>query len=116
MPAQIAAKKFLTEMDLLRLQKYLLMARMAADSTFLVDKEEPGYSSKLERLGELLEQLADGRRPQDRAVQRMDHDARSDRAAAANDGPRLRAAGRQGAAEEAAGTGASLPERPGLPR
>ncbi len=55
---QIAAKKFLTEMDLLRLQKFLLMARMACDSTFLVDKEEPGYSSKLERLGELLEQLA----------------------------------------------------------
>jgi hypothetical protein len=56
--AQIAAKKFLTEMDLLRLQKFLLMARLACDSTFLVDKEEPGYSSKLERLGELLEQLA----------------------------------------------------------
>lgn len=56
--AQIAAKKFLTEMDLLRLQKFLLMARMSADSTLLVDKEEPGYSSKLERLGELLEQLA----------------------------------------------------------
>lgn len=56
--AQIAAKKFLTEMDLLRLQKYLLMARLACDSTFLVDKESPGYSSKLERLGELLEQLA----------------------------------------------------------
>jgi len=56
--AQIAAKKFLTEMDLLRLQKFLLMARMSADSTFLVDKEEPGYSSKLERLAELLEQLS----------------------------------------------------------
>ncbi len=57
--AQIAAKKFLTEMDLLRLQKCLLMARMSCDSTFLVDKEAPGYSSKLERLAELLEQLAD---------------------------------------------------------
>jgi SNF2 family DNA or RNA helicase len=55
--AQIAAKAYLTEMDLLRLQKCLLMARMSADSTFLVDKEEPGYSSKLERLTELLEQL-----------------------------------------------------------
>jgi len=55
---QIACKKFLTEMDLLRLQKYLMMARMACDSTFLVNKEEPAYSSKLERLGELLEQLA----------------------------------------------------------
>ena len=57
--AQIARKTFLTEMDLLRLQKHLLMARMAADSTFLVDKEAPGFSSKLERLEELLEQLAD---------------------------------------------------------
>lgn len=45
-------------MDLLRLQKYLLMARMACDSTFLVNKEEPAYSSKLERLTELLEHLA----------------------------------------------------------
>ncbi len=56
--AQIAAKKFLTEMDLLRLQKFLLMARLACDSTFLVDREEPGFSSKLERLNELLDQLA----------------------------------------------------------
>ena len=56
--AQIAGKSYLTEMDLLRLQKYLLMARMACNSTFLVDKEEPAYSSKLERLAELLEQLA----------------------------------------------------------
>ncbi len=52
--AQIASKKYLTEMDLLRLQKALLAARMSADSTYLIDKEEPEYSSKLERLGELL--------------------------------------------------------------
>lgn len=56
--AQIAAKKYLTEMDLLRLQKALLMARMACNSTYLVDKQEPEYSSKLQRLGELLEGLA----------------------------------------------------------
>ncbi len=54
---QIAAKRFLTEMDLLRLQKALLMARMAADSTYLCNKQEPEYSSKLERLGELLDNL-----------------------------------------------------------
>jgi hypothetical protein len=52
--AQIVRKKYLTEMDLLRLQKALLMCRMAADSTYLVDKEEPGYSSKLEKIAELL--------------------------------------------------------------
>ncbi len=55
--AQIAAKKYLTEMDLLRLQKALLAARMAADSTYLVNKEEPEYSTKLQRIGELLEGL-----------------------------------------------------------
>ncbi len=54
----IVNKAYLTEMDLLRMQKYLLMARMASDSTFLVDKEEPAFSSKLERLEELLEQLS----------------------------------------------------------
>ncbi|MEX0611639.1 MAG: DEAD/DEAH box helicase, partial [Pirellulales bacterium] len=57
MAAQIAAKKFLTEMDLLRLQKALLMCRMAADSTFLVNKSEPGFSTKLEHLDELFERL-----------------------------------------------------------
>ncbi len=55
--AQIAAKKFLTEMDVLRLQKALLLARMAADSTFLIDQATPEFSSKLERLGELLDEL-----------------------------------------------------------
>lgn len=55
--AQIAAKKFLTEMDVLRLQKALLLARMAADSTFLIDQVTPEFSSKLERLGELLDEL-----------------------------------------------------------
>jgi len=53
----IVSKKFLTEMDLLRLQKALLICRMAADSTYLVDKIPPGYSSKLEELDLLLEQL-----------------------------------------------------------
>jgi len=55
--AQIANKKFLTEMDLMRLQKALLMARMACDSTFLVDKQPPGFSTKLEFLADLIEQL-----------------------------------------------------------
>ena len=57
--SRIAAKAYLTEIDLLMLQKHLLMARMAADSTYLCDKEEPGFSSKLETLDELLEQMAD---------------------------------------------------------
>ncbi len=50
----ITRKSFLTEMDLLRLQKALLLARMSANSTFLVDKQPPGYSTKIERVGELL--------------------------------------------------------------
>jgi len=53
----ILSKKYLTEMDILRLQKALLIARMAADSTFLVDKEPPGYSTKLEEIDSLLERL-----------------------------------------------------------
>jgi hypothetical protein len=55
--SRIVQKRFLTEMDLLRLQKHLLMCRMAADSTFLVDKQAPGYSSKLEELDNLFERL-----------------------------------------------------------
>jgi SNF2 family DNA or RNA helicase len=54
----IINKKYLTEMDFLRLQKLLLMCRMCADSTFLVDKTNDGYSSKLDELKNLLEQLA----------------------------------------------------------
>jgi hypothetical protein len=53
----IVNKAYISKMDLLRLQKALLICRMAADSTFLVDKESPGYSTKLERLMELLETL-----------------------------------------------------------
>ncbi len=54
----ILNKKYLSEMDLLRLQKELLTCRLAADSTFLVDKLEPSYSSKLEELDILLDELA----------------------------------------------------------
>ena len=53
----IIQKRYLTEMDLLRLQKALLMCRMCANSTFLVDKQPPGYSSKLAELSQLMEQL-----------------------------------------------------------
>src|SRR5262245_21397027 len=55
--ASITRKKFISEMDLLRLQKALLMCRMSADSTYLVNKEKPGYSTKLEHLDELFERL-----------------------------------------------------------
>src|SRR5437762_2337364 len=55
--SRITRKKFLTEMDLLRLQKHLLMCRMSANSTFLVDKKAPGYSSKLEELDDLFDRL-----------------------------------------------------------
>lgn len=54
----IVSKKHISEMDLLRLQKALLIARMNADSTYLVDKRAPGHSTKLERLEELFEELA----------------------------------------------------------
>jgi SNF2 family DNA or RNA helicase len=54
----IVRNSYISEMDLLRLQKALLLARMNADSTYLVDKRPPGYSTKLERLQELFEDLA----------------------------------------------------------
>ncbi|MGM0366608.1 MAG: DEAD/DEAH box helicase [Actinomycetota bacterium] len=53
----IINKSYISEMDLLRLQKALLICRMAADSTFLVDKKPPGYSTKIKRVQELLEDL-----------------------------------------------------------
>ena len=57
--SSIISKKYISEMDLLRLQKALLMCRMAANSTFLVDKNPPGYSSKLDELNVLMDQLID---------------------------------------------------------
>ena len=56
--SSIVRKPYLTEIDILRMQKALLLSRMAADSTYLVDKEEPGYSTKLEELDALLSRLA----------------------------------------------------------
>ncbi|MEE9322552.1 MAG: DEAD/DEAH box helicase [Granulosicoccus sp.] len=53
----VIGKPFLSEMDLLRLQKALLMCRMSADSTFLCDKEAPGYSSKLEAIADLFDRI-----------------------------------------------------------
>ena len=62
--ASIVRKAWISEVDLLRLQKALLLCRMAADSTFLVDKQRPAWSSKLERLAELFDDLLaeDGRK------------------------------------------------------
>ena len=57
--AQIANKKFMTEMDRLVLMSCLTNARMACNSTYLLDQELPEYSSKLERLTELLAGLMD---------------------------------------------------------
>ena len=57
--ATIVRKKFISEMDLLRLQKSLLMCRMAADGTYLVNKEKPNHSTKLDYLEELIDRLFD---------------------------------------------------------
>ncbi len=54
----ILNKKYISEMDLLRLQKALLLSRMAADSSYLITKEPPGYSTKLEELQNLLTALS----------------------------------------------------------
>ncbi len=79
--ASIVGKAYISEMDLLRLRQALLMCRMSADSTFLCSKEEPSYSSKLERLDELCAELFADPDAQSGAVFRMDHDAVADRAA-----------------------------------
>ncbi len=55
--SSIVRKKFISEMDLLRLRKALLMCRLAADATSLVDKKRPGHSSKLDALRDLLASL-----------------------------------------------------------
>ena len=55
--SMITRKAYISEMDLLRLQKALLMCRMSANSTYLVEKKTPGYSSKLEYLAELVDGL-----------------------------------------------------------
>lgn len=57
--AEIVSKKFLTEMDLMRLRMALLMCRMAADGTYLVDKKTPNHSTKLERLVEIFQEFAE---------------------------------------------------------
>ncbi len=56
--ASIIGKPYISEMDVLRMQKALLMCRMTANSTFLVSKEPPGYSSKLAHLDTMLEKFA----------------------------------------------------------
>ncbi len=55
----IVRKKYLTQMDLMRLQKALLMCRLCANASILADKQEPNCSSKLDRLFELFEEIAD---------------------------------------------------------
>lgn len=55
--SSIVRKPYINEMDLLRLRKALLMCRMSADSTFLVDKQVPAYSSKLEAIDDLFASL-----------------------------------------------------------
>lgn len=56
--SSIVRKPFISEMDLLRLRKALLMCRRSANSTCLVDKQAPGYSSKLGHLNDMLGELA----------------------------------------------------------
>ena len=54
---RITRKRYISEMDLLRLRQALGTCRMVADAESLVDRKASGGSPKLERLGELLEAL-----------------------------------------------------------
>ena len=58
--SSIVNKPYISEMDLLRLRKALLSCRLSANGTFLVDHKAPGFSSKMERLEELLDELFQG--------------------------------------------------------
>jgi superfamily II DNA or RNA helicase len=58
--SSIVNKPFISEMDLLRLRKALLSCRLSANGTFLVDRKLPGFSSKMARLEELLDELFAG--------------------------------------------------------
>lgn len=49
-------KKFLTPMDLQKMQKLLLMMRMVCDSTYLIDRET-NFSPKLKELESILDEL-----------------------------------------------------------
>ncbi len=113
--SSIVRKAYISEMDLLRLQKALLLARMNADSTYLVDKQPPGFSSKLERLEELLDGASRGGGTQDRALLRVDDDAHLDRAADQATQARLRQARWIGSAKEASTAGESVSARSGMP-
>ncbi len=55
----VLSKPYFNEMDLLRLRQGLLICRLAANSSKLVDKEGENYSSKLDKLRELLETMAE---------------------------------------------------------
>ena len=58
----IVRKKYISEMDLLRLQKALLTARMAANSTYLVDKLVPHYSNKIPALRDMIDEMTSEKR------------------------------------------------------
>jgi len=58
--SSIVNKPYISEMDLLRLRKALLCCRLSANGTFLVDRKTPGFSSKMARLAELLDELFAG--------------------------------------------------------
>ena len=111
----IANKAYISEMDLLRLQKALLMCRMSADSTFLVEKKAPGYSTKLEYLAELFDGLFT--EPDRKALLFSEWTTMLDLIAPmlAEAQAGLRSAGRFGATEETSAVGASLSKRPELP-
>ena len=57
--SSIIKKRYLTEIDLLRLRKALLSCRMVANSTFLIDKKAPGFSTKLVEIENILQQLSE---------------------------------------------------------
>ena len=113
--AAIVRKRYLTEMDLLRLRMSLLMCRMSADATFLVTKEKPNCSTQARPPGRIVRRLGRRRRTQSGPVFGMDDDARPDRAAAQRPQHGIRAPGRLRAAERSPGIGPRVSDQSAMP-
>ncbi len=113
--SSVTRKAYISEMDLLRLQKALLMCRMSANSTFLLDKQTPGYSSKLTKLAEMLNDLA---AEEDRKIVLFSEWTtmpRPDRTTGQRSGLWIRPARRQSTAEETPDAHCPVHERARMP-
>ena len=111
----ITRKTFISEMDLLRLQKALLDVPHDGQQHVPGRQEEARLFQQARVPGGTAGRPVRRGQPQGPHVLRVDDDVGPDRAAPEGPQAGLRAAGRPGAAEGPAGPGEPLPRRPDLP-